>query len=450
MKLKLLEDLGNDKAGDVVDRDDEKARKLIAAGIAKELAEVDDEDDNEDEEKAVKSLAKHIDSRFKQQELQIDSVVEKAINKQMAKMKESGFGLAEAKSNKEHDFKSAGDFGFTVLKSALNDAEAKGRLASYHKKAAYINTTDEAALFPADFSKTVWEPARDWFSITDKLTTWYTEHQTYEATVLDDKTRANGSIGGVRAYWTAEGNAPTESKLVPATKTMKLNKLAVLARYSDESKLTPYNVGTLLDGLMLDSLRYNLDASALFGTGGGTQPIGMLTSGNSALVTVNRATASKVTLPDITNMFARAYVPQGLKDYVILFHPSCLPSLWAMKFPNDSGSTPAMMTDSGFAANMQAPYFTRIGGVPAYMCDHMQSVGVKADIALINPKAFFALRKINEQSGIEESIHLYFDKFINTFRYKTYFDAGPARTAPVTPFNGTDTLSEAIVLSTST
>ncbi len=455
MKLKLLEDLGNDKAGDVVDRDDEKAKKLIAAGIAKELAEVDGEDDEDkDEEKAVKSLVKHIDNKLNEQKLQVDATVEKSINKHMAKLKESGFGIsADAKGAvKAHDFKNVGDFGLAVMKSALGDVEAKGRIDSYHKKAAYTNTSDESALFPHDFSKTIWEPSTNYYDIVSQLTMWRTSQQTLDVAVLDDKTRANGSIGGITASWTAEGIGVTESKPVPATKTMKLNKLAAFARATDETGLTVYNVNQLIGGLMTKAIKYQLNASVLNGTGT-TNPKGMLIAAqNPALITVTRATANKVTLPDITTMLSRVYAPEGLSDFVFLFHPSALPSLLTMKFPNDSGTTPAMMPigDSGYAANFQYKPFATILGIPAYMCDYMAAVGFTSDFALVNPKAYFGLQKENDVSGVEESIHLHFDKYIQSFRSRVFFDAGPSRTAPVTPYSGSSTLSEFLVLSTNT
>jgi HK97 family phage major capsid protein len=221
---------------------------------------------------------------------------------------------------------------------------------------------------------------------------------------------------------------------------MRLKKLIALTPVSDEMLQDSSAMASYLPRKMAVSIRWKANEAILFGTGG-AQPLGAMNSPAAVLQAkdVSQATGT-LSATNVANMMARL-MPGSFPRALWLINNDVLPAITTMTL----GNTPIYMAPGSPNSPIgQAPYGMLLGR-PLTVTQHAKSFSSEADVSLVDFKGY---RVITKAGGIETatSMHLYFDADAMAFRTTFRMDGAPMASQPVTPANGSNTLSHFIKL----
>jgi len=298
------------------------------------------------------------------------------------------------------------------------------------------NGADGGFLIPPGFSTNLWTLSLEeqaLLPLTDRLPV-----SGNSMSIPKDETTPWGS-NGIRAYWQGEATAGTPTKPVLGRTELKLKKLMALVPMSDELMNDAVALGAYLTPNMARSIRWKTDEAVLFGSGAGV-PFGALSGG--AVVTVDKETDQAAATFNVTNaskMIARL-LPGSYGRAVWLINNDVLPQLFTMVLGNVPVYLPA---SEGAKSN---PYGTLMGR-PVIVTQHAKSIGTQGDVSLVDLSQY---QSIESKGGIQTatSMHLYFDADAVAFRATFRVDGQPKLAAPVSPANGSNTLSPFVQLQT--
>jgi len=254
---------------------------------------------------------------------------------------------------------------------------------------------------------------------------------------VDETSRVNGSRwGGVQAYWAGEADTVIGSKPKFRDIDMKLEKLIALCYSTDEL----LNDATALEAIVrqayAEEMAFMVDDAILNGNGIG-KPLGILTS--PALITQTKEsgqTAATVVHANITKMWQR------------LIARSRSTAIWAINQDVEGQLTDMTFTSGG--NTFLSPYadeyvkYGTIKGRPVVTIEQAQSLGTAGDIVLLDPSQYLGIDKTKAQADVSIHVRFLYDESVFRFTYR--FNGQPYRTAPVTPYKGSNTLSNFIAL----
>ena len=147
-------------------------------------------------------------------------------------------------------------------------------------------------------------------------------------------------------------------------------------------------------------------------------------------------TADTIVSENITGMWSRLWAPSRANS-VWLISQDCEPQLSALADANGNAlyQPPGGLSDT--------PY-TRIFNRPVIMSEHCSTLGDKGDIQLVDLSQYLAITK----GGIrgDSSMHVRFLYDERVFRWMYRVDGQSTWSAPLTPLNGSNTLSPFINL----
>ncbi len=258
--------------------------------------------------------------------------------------------------------------------------------------------------------------------------------------VVDETSRADGSRGGgVLGYWLDEGTAPTISNTKLAKMEMKLRKVGALTVMTDELISDAPALGGELEQGISEELIFQVENKVYRGNGS-SAPLGFLNA--PCLVSVAKETnqaAATINTTNIVKMWARMR-SRSKANAVWLYNTECGPQLNEMAQAIGTGGTSPRFVTYDEAGLL------RIHGRPAIEVEYAEAVGTVGDLACVNLAKYRAIRK----GGVEQasSIHVYFAQGEQAFRAFYRVDGQPVLRAPLTPFKGTATLSDFVVLAT--
>ena len=257
----------------------------------------------------------------------------------------------------------------------------------------------------------------------------------------DETSRVVGSRrGGIQAYWAAEAEAKTKSKPKWRQMELKLKKIIALAYSTDEL----LGDATALEGWLMQNMPEEmavLAENALFrGTGVG-QMLGILISG--AAVSVAKETgqaAATIVVENIDKMYARRWV-RG-RNYIWLINQDTTPQLSALNRAVGASGDIVYSPPGGISAS---PYST-LKGLPVLEIEYASTLGTVGDIMLVDLGQY----QMIDKGGIESasSIHVQFTTDETVFRFVYRLDGQPKWSQPLTPMNGTNTVSPFVTLAT--
>lgn len=251
-----------------------------------------------------------------------------------------------------------------------------------------------------------------------------------------DETTPWGS-NGIRAYWQGEGAAGTPTKPVIGRTELKLKKLLALVPVSEELMQDTTALNAYLPPNTARSIRWKSDEAILFGTGAGTPLGAYLSSGPQ--VTISKESgqaAATIVSANLLKMVARM-VPGSYSSAVWLMNNDVLPQVWGLNTANQMIYTPDFRV---------SPYGLLLGR-PIVVTQHAKTLGTVGDIMLADFRMYQAITK---SGGIQTatSMHLYFDADATAFRATFRVDGSPKISAPITPANGSNTMSPFVQLET--
>lgn len=253
---------------------------------------------------------------------------------------------------------------------------------------------------------------------------------------VDETSRVDGSRqGGVLSYWMAEAATKTASK--PKFRQMEIiaHKEAALVYSSDELLQDATALEGYLNQAVADELRFQAEAAIFRGDGVG-KPLGWINS--PSLVTITRDTGSKILAADVIGMWTRLW-PSCHANAVWYISPEASAQLYQM-YLTSSLAFPFYTIDQAGV--------TRMFGRPVIVTEYASALNTTGDIMLVDPTQYFAVRK----GGVEaaSSIHVQFVTDETAYRFVWRVGGQSSWSSPVTPYKGSSTLSDIVVLSSAT
>lgn len=331
-------------------------------------------------------------------------------------------------------FRSFGEFASSVMSAGIPGSRAVDERLSIMAAAPTTygsegSGQDGGFLIPPEFSREVFMhslegdallPLTDGFPVAGNSMTF-----------PKDETTPWGT-DGIRAYWENEAALATATKPKGSVSTMRLNKLMALVPITDEMAADAQLLEAYIGRKTGESIRWKTNLSIFQGSGVG-QPKGFFGSGAQASVAKETSqTADTINIQNVAKMFARQI---DASNAVWLVNHDAYPQL--------------MLLNSASQMVWQPDFRAGPGGVllgrPVILTQLCKTVGDQGDIVFANMRYY---RSITKSAGIETatSMHLYFDAGATAFRATFRVDGQPAIEAPVSPANGSNTLSPFVVL----
>jgi HK97 family phage major capsid protein len=303
--------------------------------------------------------------------------------------------------------------------------------------------SDGGFLVPPTFSSNIFERVYNENNLLAKTDQYTSAGNTMVFPRNAESSRATGSRwGGVRAYWVAEGSTITASAPTFGQLRLQLNKLACLARVTDELiKDTSTTLETYLTRVFALEIGFAANNAIFRGTGAG-QPLGLINAPCAVSVAAESGQlAATITTANIAKMWARRFALGPTGNYVWLINQDVLPQLYLMTLGIGTAGVTTFMPPGGVSG---APYSTLMGA-PIMEIEFASTLGTVGDIALVDLSQIVSITQ-----GMQSltSMHVYFTSDEQAFRTIFRLDAAPWQASALTPLNGTNTQSPIVLLAT--
>lgn len=258
---------------------------------------------------------------------------------------------------------------------------------------------------------------------------------------IDEDSRADGSRwGGIQAYWINEADALTASKPKFRQMELNLNKLIGLCYATDELLQDAAALESVIMQAFPEEFTFKVEDAVFNGTGVG-QPIGLLNAASLITVTAASGSGVRVATADILAMWARLWSRSQLNSAWFI-NQDVIPFLYPLTLGSGT-AVQLLYTPPGVAGN-NGPYGLLMGR-PVIPVEHCATAGTPGDIVLADLSQYLMIDKGAPQAA--SSIHVRFLNDETTFRFVYRCDGQPVWKKPLTPKNGSNTLSPFVVLS---
>jgi HK97 family phage major capsid protein len=221
-------------------------------------------------------------------------------------------------------------------------------------------------------------------------------------------TTLNRPLAGKIANVTIVGEGSTKPTREPTfgQRLLTMYKYAAITQFGDElladdfTGELPGEVTTAVGGQIINKLNEDI---TIDGTGS-SEPTGALNAANTALIAVNRATASTFSAADAFAMYERhTHGPNS----VWMISRRVLAKLFQLQQTNNT-----MVT---WLANLRDKPQMLLLGLPVIVTDLLPTLGTKGDVALVNGD-FYAMG-LRQALTVESSIHVAFVQDVTTYRF---------------------------------
>lgn len=260
---------------------------------------------------------------------------------------------------------------------------------------------------------------------------------------VDEDSRKDGSRwGGILAYWVSEAGTYTPTK--PKFREMQLvaNKLIGLCYVTEEQLEDQTALQGYISEAFPDEFAFQIDEAIFAGPGAGA-PLGIQNSG--ALVVVDKdsnQTTKTISTTNILNMWARTPA-RSRKSLVWLVNVDVEPQLYPLTLGSPSLAQILLFTPPGVNGN-QGPY-GKMFGRDVIPIEQAATLGTQGDITLADFGQYLLAEK-SDGVRADTSIHVAFLTGEMAFRFMTRLDGQPMWKKPLTPYNGSKTLSPFVTL----
>jgi HK97 family phage major capsid protein len=355
---------------------------------------------------------------------------------------------ATVRDNARHNFTNMGEFAQGVRLQSLGQHDTEPVKKLFNAATTYGSEgvgTDGGFLVPPEFSRQLWQKVEAEENLMNRCAQLTPSGNSM--TIPKDETTPWGTAG-INVYWDGEAASLTQSKAAFESSTLRLHKLTALVPASDELLEDGSGYESFINAKVPGIIAAKINDKIVSGTGVG-MPLGILNS--ASVLSVAKETsqpADTVWFANINKMWSRMYAPWR-RNAVWLINQDIEPSLHGMAFQATGASSmlpgtsavPAYLPMNGLSGS---PYATLLGRpvVPVQAC---KTVGDQGDIILVDLNQYWILRKAGGVKT-DTSIHLYFDQAVTAFRFLFRVNGQPAWNSSISPQNGSNTLSWAVVL----
>lgn len=248
------------------------------------------------------------------------------------------------------------------------------------------------------------------------------------------------STAGIKAYWTDEGGAGTETKAQFDPAQLRLKKLTALVPITEEMMADSPALGAYIQGKVPEAISFKTNEALWEGSGAG-KPKGFFNAtGLRVTVSAEGGQASgTIVAANVSKMRARM-AARSFRRAIWQINNDCLPQLDALAYTTTATNTPIYKPEGG-----KFGYGTLLGK-DVMVTDFNPTVGSVGDIALVDWGMYRTITKAGGGMETAASIHFWFDRDITAFRTTFRIDGQPSITKPVTPNKGSNTLSPLVVL----
>jgi HK97 family phage major capsid protein len=364
----------------------------------------------------------------------------KEINKSLAGLK------VHHKYNDDPDFRNNG--GYPTFTSFLSDVRKNEIGVQPSEKWTKWLTSDEVkvatsmgeaiqsdggVLAPTAFRNSILSNAVEESIVFPRATFIPTPNGSVEIPAVEVSSHSTSLFGGVIAYWSDEGTAPTATKPKFGKVELKLNALKAIAHVTDELlEDSIISLEQMLPAQFSTALSFQMDEAFLTGTGAG-KPQGVTKS--PALVTVAKETgqaADTIVTENILNMFSRMYSPSRSKA-VWIANQNTFPQLASLSLAvGTGGSTVGILQQQ----TLQGTPGMSLLGNPIIFTEKAATVGDANDIMFCDFSQYLIGGKSASGQSMQSSIHLKFDQFETSFRISQRMDGRGWWKTALTPRNG--------------
>lgn len=257
---------------------------------------------------------------------------------------------------------------------------------------------------------------------------------------IDESSRADGSrVGGIQAFWENEADAYVGSRPKFRQIQLVLKKLTGLCYATEELLADSAALETVIAQGFGEEFAFKLDDAIFRGTGAG-QPLGITKS--AAMITVSKESGQSSTtlvLNNVAKMRSRLWVRSRQKA-VWSFNQDVEPHLNILSLTVGNNSYPVLLPSSGISG---APYDT-IFGRPAIPTEYNATLGALNDFVLADLSQYILADKGSMQSAASVHVRFVYDEMTYKFTYRV--DGQPMWDKPLTPYQGSNTVSPFINL----
>lgn len=343
-------------------------------------------------------------------------------------------------------FRSFGEFAYHVRYASLRaNAIIDPRLQALASATTYGNESvgaDGGFAVPPDFKTAIMEKVTG----EDSLLPFCDQVQTSSNvfTMPIDETTPWQTTDGIQAYWDGEAFAATQSKPRLEERTVRLNKIRTLVPVTEELLEDAPGMDSYLRRKAPAKIAFKVSLAILQGTGVG-QPLGVLNS--PALVTVSKESsqvADTIVANNVVKMWARLYGPCRSRA-VWLINQDIEPYLNTLSMPGRD-NTGNSVTGWGFpvytpAGGLSSTPFATLFGRPVIPTQACETLGDLGDILVVDLSQYLALIKSGSNPRVETSMHLWFDQDLMAFKFVLRIGGIPWWGSPISPRDGSNTLS---------
>jgi HK97 family phage major capsid protein len=258
--------------------------------------------------------------------------------------------------------------------------------------------------------------------------------------MIDSTSNASSVFGGIIGYWSEEGGTLTASSARFGAITLDAQKLTGYTELPNELLAdSAISVGAFVDQTFPEALAWFEDNAFTRGTGVG-EPLGFLSAGNTAQVSVTKETgqvADTIVWENLIKMYSRM-LPTSLGSAVWLAHIDTFPELATMALSVGTGGAPVWLTDGTTGSPMS------ILGRPVIFTEKMETLGDAGDIAFVDLSYY--LIGDRQQMSAMTSEHFKFSTDTTAYRIIQRVDGRPWLKSAITPHKGSNTLSPFVKL----
>lgn len=324
-----------------------------------------------------------------------------------------------------------GDFALDVHKARngrpVANPEAFAEVQKVTNAYSEVDPATGGFLVPEEMRSTLLQIALEQSIVRSRATVITMSTLSTKIPYIDQTTHVGSVFGGMQFYWVGESASitPTEAKF--GNVKLEASKLVGGARVPNELWADAPALSTWLETAAPAGIAFYEDVAFLKGSGVG-QPLGAMNS--EAKVQYDRATASDIVAADIYGMYARM-LPQSLGNAVWLVNQTLLPKLFAI----NAGTAGYPI---GILNIANAPFITLLGR-PMIVTEKLNALGSADDIAFIDFNYY--LIGDRQAVSVDYSEHSRFMNDETELRLIERVDGRPWVQSPLTPLNGSTTLS---------
>ena len=257
---------------------------------------------------------------------------------------------------------------------------------------------------------------------------------------IDDTSHATNVFGGVQGYWTPESGTMTDVAATFGRLALEAWKLTAFANVPNELIAdSAISFEAFIRSTFPQALAYFADVAFLSGNGAG-QPLGILTSGNGARVSVAKESgqaADTIVWENIVKMYSRM-LPQSLGSAVWVVSPDVFPELATMALSVGTGGGPVWLN-----SGVGGPPATILGR-PVVISEKVENLGDQGDINFIDFNYYLVGDR--QAMTVSSSEHFRFQNGETSFKFVERLDGRPWLQSALTPRNGGPTLSPFVTL----